>query len=42
MVDRGMVIIGAGEAGARAAVKLRDQGWTGQISLIGDEKCASL
>ncbi len=36
--ERGMVIIGAGEAGARAAVELRDQGWTGPITMIGKEK----
>jgi 3-phenylpropionate/trans-cinnamate dioxygenase ferredoxin reductase subunit len=34
---RGMVIVGAGEAGARAAVELRDQGWSGAITLIGKE-----
>ena len=32
-----MVIIGAGEAGARAAVALREAGWTAPISLIGEE-----
>lgn len=37
MEDRGMVIIGAGEAGARAAVELRTQGWKGKITLIGNE-----
>lgn len=37
MKERGMVILGAGEAGARAAVELRDQGWSGQITLIGKE-----
>jgi 3-phenylpropionate/trans-cinnamate dioxygenase ferredoxin reductase subunit len=30
---KGMVIVGAGEAGARAAVELRDQGWSGAIRL---------
>jgi 3-phenylpropionate/trans-cinnamate dioxygenase ferredoxin reductase subunit len=34
---KGMVIVGAGEAGARAAVELRDQGWSGAITLIGKE-----
>ncbi len=33
----GMVIVGAGEAGARAAVALREQGWTGKVTLIGEE-----
>ena len=32
-----MVIVGAGEAGARAAMALREQGWTGPVTLIGDE-----
>ncbi len=31
------VVIGAGEAGARAAVALRENGFAGAISLIGDE-----
>lgn len=38
MNEAGMVIIGAGEAGARAAVELRTQGWSGPITLIGEEK----
>ncbi len=38
MNNNGMVIVGAGEAGARAAVELRTQGWTGQITMIGDER----
>ncbi len=38
MKNYGMVIVGAGEAGARAAVELRMQGWTGTITLIGGEK----
>jgi 3-phenylpropionate/trans-cinnamate dioxygenase ferredoxin reductase subunit len=37
MRDNGMVIVGAGEAGARAAVELRTQGWKGGITIIGDE-----
>lgn len=37
MKDYGMVIVGAGEAGARAAVELRTQGWTGAITMIGNE-----
>jgi 3-phenylpropionate/trans-cinnamate dioxygenase ferredoxin reductase subunit len=40
MADVGMVIIGAGEAGARAAVELRTEGWSGPITLIGKEKLA--
>jgi 3-phenylpropionate/trans-cinnamate dioxygenase ferredoxin reductase subunit len=38
MNDFGMVIIGTGEAGARAAVELRTQGWAGSITMIGEEK----
>ncbi len=33
----GFVIIGAGEAGARAAFALREQGWSGAVTLVGDE-----
>ena len=33
----GMVIIGAGEAGARAAQALREHGYEGSITLLGDE-----
>lgn len=33
-----MVIVGGGKAGARAAVVLRDGGWQGAITLIGEEK----
>ena len=32
-----MVIVGAGEAGARAARALREHGWDGAITLIGEE-----
>ncbi|WP_245964709.1 NAD(P)/FAD-dependent oxidoreductase [Trinickia dinghuensis] len=32
-----MVIIGAGECGARAAFALRESGWSGRIVLIGNE-----
>jgi len=35
--DKGMVIVGAGEAGTRAAIELRNQGWGGLITLIGEE-----
>src|SRR4029453_7136364 len=37
MSEPAMVIVGAGEAGARAAMTLREQGWTGPVTLIGDE-----
>lgn len=32
-----MVVVGAGEAGARAVVALRENGHTGPVTLIGDE-----
>ena len=32
-----MVIVGAGECGARAALTLRERGWDGGITLIGEE-----
>ncbi len=32
-----MVIVGAGQCGARAAMALREIGWTGPITLIGEE-----
>jgi len=35
--EAGIVIVGAGEAGARAALALRENGWTGAVTLIGDE-----
>ena len=34
----GIVIVGAGEAGARAASALREQGFDGPVTLVGDEK----
>ncbi|QKC80648.1 ferredoxin reductase [Mesorhizobium sp. NZP2077] len=34
---RGMVIIGAGECGGRAALTLRDLGYDGPVTLVGDE-----
>ncbi|RAP73753.1 NAD(P)/FAD-dependent oxidoreductase [Paenibacillus montanisoli] len=40
MSDLGMVIVGAGETGARAAVELRTAGWNGPITLIGKEPLA--
>ena len=33
----GMMIVGAGECGVRAAVALREQGYAGPVTLIGDE-----
>jgi 3-phenylpropionate/trans-cinnamate dioxygenase ferredoxin reductase component len=35
---KGMVIIGAGECGARAAFALRENGYDGPVTLIGTEK----
>ena len=32
-----MVIVGAGEAGARAALAFREEGYTGEVVLIGEE-----
>ncbi len=32
-----MVIVGAGECGARAALALREHGWSGPITLVGEE-----
>lgn len=40
MDKQGMVIVGAGEAGARAAAELRARGWTGGVTLIGEERYA--
>jgi len=37
MGDKGMVIVGAGEAGVRAAFALRERGYQGTVTLIGDE-----
>ena len=37
MSEPGMVIVGAGEAGASAAVTLREKGWTGSITLLGEQ-----
>jgi 3-phenylpropionate/trans-cinnamate dioxygenase ferredoxin reductase subunit len=35
---RGIVIIGAGEAGAGAAIALRENGWRGPLALVGEER----
>jgi 3-phenylpropionate/trans-cinnamate dioxygenase ferredoxin reductase subunit len=37
MNERGMVIIGAGEAGCAAALGLRTRGYDGAVTLVGDE-----
>jgi len=37
MTSAGIVIVGAGEAGARAAITLRAEGYDGRLVLIGDE-----
>ena len=37
MSARGIVIVGAGEAGARAAVALREEGFAGAVTMIGAE-----
>lgn len=36
-MDRGMVIVGAGECGVRAAFALREAGYAGPVALIGKE-----
>jgi 3-phenylpropionate/trans-cinnamate dioxygenase ferredoxin reductase component len=33
-----LVVVGAGECGARAALALRAHGWSGRIALVGDEQ----
>jgi 3-phenylpropionate/trans-cinnamate dioxygenase ferredoxin reductase subunit len=38
MQDRGAVIVGAGECGARAAFALREEGYSGSVTLIGAER----
>jgi 3-phenylpropionate/trans-cinnamate dioxygenase ferredoxin reductase subunit len=40
MSGRGIVVVGAGEAGVRAAMALREQGFAGRIRLIGAERHA--
>ncbi len=37
MRDSGMIIVGAGEAGARAASALRERGYAGPVTLVGEE-----
>jgi 3-phenylpropionate/trans-cinnamate dioxygenase ferredoxin reductase subunit len=38
MSDRGMVIVGAGECGTRAAFALREAGYVGPVTLVGAER----
>jgi 3-phenylpropionate/trans-cinnamate dioxygenase ferredoxin reductase subunit len=38
MDEAGMVIVGAGEAGTRAAFALREEGYAGLVSLVGAER----
>ncbi|MBI3673346.1 MAG: FAD-dependent oxidoreductase [Rhizobiales bacterium] len=40
MAEAGMVIVGAGKAGARAVVGLREHNWQGPITLVGEEAIA--
>jgi 3-phenylpropionate/trans-cinnamate dioxygenase ferredoxin reductase subunit len=40
MTAAGIIIVGAGEAGARAAITLRAEGYEGRLVLIGDERHA--
>ncbi|MBD3579425.1 MULTISPECIES: NAD(P)/FAD-dependent oxidoreductase [Streptomyces] len=35
--ERGVVVVGAGMAGVQTAVALREQGWTGPVTLLGAE-----
>ena len=37
VMQRSIVIVGAGHSGAKASAALRKHGWTGPIALIGDE-----
>ncbi|MCP1680023.1 FAD-dependent oxidoreductase [Kerstersia gyiorum] len=37
MKETGIIIIGAGQAGAMVAAQLRQLGHTGRITLVGDE-----
>ena len=40
MTSAGIIIVGAGEAGARAAITLRGEGFAGPLVLIGEERHA--
>lgn len=37
MIDAGMVIVGGGKAGARAAIAFRENGYEGRVTLVSDE-----
>lgn len=37
MTDKGVLIIGAGQAGAQTATSLRQGGFEGAITIVGDE-----
>src|ERR1700679_3419767 len=37
---REIIVVGAGEAGARATVALREQGYDGTLTLVGEERHA--
>jgi 3-phenylpropionate/trans-cinnamate dioxygenase ferredoxin reductase subunit len=37
LIDHALIIVGAGHAGGRAALTLREEGYTGRLILIGDE-----
>jgi 3-phenylpropionate/trans-cinnamate dioxygenase ferredoxin reductase subunit len=37
MADAGMVIVGGGKAGARAAIAFRENGYEGRVTLVSDE-----
>ena len=37
MTDKGVLIIGAGQAGAQTAASLRQGGFEGAITIVGDE-----
>ena len=37
MADENLVVIGAGQAGSELAVAARQQGWSGRITLLGEE-----
>lgn len=36
--DKSVVIVGAGHAGGRSAIALREAGYTGEITILGDEE----
>ena len=35
-MTRGVVVVGAGECGTRAAFALREEGFTGPVTLVGE------